>query len=157
MKNFSKNWFFIWLKEWYLTQRLEIYVFETWFKELDFFFWWLADLKLFFFQKLWRKELHLFCMTQRIEFFLYDAKNWTFFFWFAVKNWAFFFFLNFDSNWAFFKIGLKELNYFYIIYRIEPLLFSQVWFEELNLVLKKETQKIEIFFVDTWLTELNSL
>ena len=80
-KNFSKNWIFIWLKEWYLTQRLEIYVFEIWFKELDFFFWSLADLKLFF-QKLWRKELNLllfdsknwtlFCMTQRIEPFFSD-------------------------------------------------------------------------------------
>ena len=48
-----------------------------------------------------------------------------------------------------------------MIYRIEPLLFSLIWFKELNLVSKKATQKIEIifffFFLEKWLTELNSL
>ena len=91
-KNFSKNWIFIWLKEWYLTQRLETYVFGIWFKELDLFLW-LADLKFFFFKN----------YDAKIFFEKYDSKNWTFFcfekmtqriepffFWFSVKNWAFF-------------------------------------------------------------------
>ena len=72
-KKFSKNWFFVWLKEWYLTQRLEVYVFEIWFKELDFFFfWWLADLNFF-------KNY-----DAKIFFEKYDSKNWTFF---VLKKW----------------------------------------------------------------------
>ena len=97
--NDSKNWIFIWLKEWYLTQRLEIYVFEIWFKELDLFF---DDSQTCFFQKLWRKELNLFLYdSKNWTLFLYDAKNWTFFL-ICRQELSFFFFLNFDSNWALF-------------------------------------------------------
>ena len=83
------------------------------------FFWWLADLKLFF-QKLWRKEFFLKKMTQRIEpFFLYDSKNWTLFVW------------------------LKELNPFCMTQRIEPFF---VWRKELNPFALNMTQRIEPFF-----------
>ena len=118
-----------------------------------FFFWWLADLKLFF-QKLWRKELNLF--FQKVWLKELNSKNF-FFFWFAAKNWVFFLCKFWLELSHFFLNRTQRIELFYMTYRIEPLLFSLIWFEELNFVSKKETQKIEIFFVDKWLTELNSL
>ena len=123
----------------------------------------------------WLKELKPFSlnMTQRIEtfFFEYDAENWCLFLFLPQRIETFsslpqmielFFFKNFidSKNWTFFsdmtqrneirkkKKRLKELNLFFwnMTYRIEPLLFSLIWFKELNFVSKKKTQKIEIFF-----------
>ena len=116
-----------------LTQRLELVVFQIWFKELDLF-WWLPDWKLllklwrnFFWKNMTQRIEPFFCMTQRIEpffvwlkelnfslnmtqriepfFFEYDAENWNFFS-FAAKNWTFFFFA--ANNWAFFLGGKKQ-------------------------------------------------
>ena len=96
-----KNWFFIWLKEWYLTQRVEIYVFQNLIQRIGLFF--VTRRLEFFFQKLWRKDFFLKNMTERIEPFLYDSKNWTFFFLICRKELSFFL-LNFDSkNWAIFS------------------------------------------------------
>ena len=79
--NDLKNWFIFGkiLKEliFHMTQRMVLDA-KTWnlcFWNLIqrfglFFFWWLADLKLFFFQKLWRKELNLFVVWRReLSFF----------------------------------------------------------------------------------------
>ena len=88
VQNFSNNWFFIWLKEWYLTQRLEIYVFEIWFKELDFFFN-TRRLEAFFSKIMTQRIKPFFCMTQRIEPFFVWRKELNLFFLFAAKNWAF--------------------------------------------------------------------
>ena len=148
VKNFSKNIFFIWLKEWYLTQRLEIYLFQIWFKELDFFFLMTRRLEaFFFFQKLWRKEFFWKNMTQRIEPFLSDSKNWTLLLWIWRRE------LNlsvlpqriefFSQFWLeelshFFWIGLKELNYFNMTYRIEPLLFFTNMIQRIEPCVKKK-------------------
>ena len=146
----QRNVFFVWLKEmiFCMAQRIDFFV-------------WLKELKPF--------SLN---MTQRIEtfFFEYDAENWCLFLFLPQRIETFsslpqmielFFFKNFidSKNWTFFsdmtqrneirkKKRLKELNLFFwnMTYRIEPLLFSLIWFKELNFVSKKKTQKIEIFF-----------
>ena len=173
VKNFSKNWIFIWLKEWYLTQRLEIYVFEIWFKELDLFFLWLAD---FFFSKImtqkifekydsknwtlfvWLKELNPFCMTQRIEPFFCMTQRIEPFFSYLPQRIELFFFLKFWLGLSPFFVNRTQ--------KIELFLYDlQNWtssfftnYDSKNWTLcKKETQKIEIFFLDKWLTELNTL
>ena len=144
LKNFSKNWFFIWLREWYLTQRLETYDFQNLIsKNWTFFFWWLADLKFFFFKNydaknflknmtqriepffLWLKELNLFFLICRKElsfFFLnFDSKNWNLFLWIWLKELNFFFW--YDSKKWNLKIWLKELNFFFLIWLTELNLF----------------------------------
>ena len=156
--------------------------FQTWFKELDLFWWpqtwsffWNYD--AFFFLKKWLKELDptfwlkeliflydsknrtLFCMTQRIEPFLYDLKNWTFLWiWrrelnlllMRRKELNFFFFAS--KNWTFFLLYRKYLSSFFwknkLTQRIE--LFFLIWLKELKS--KKNCLKESNFF---WLIELN--
>ena len=177
----SQTWsFFLELchKEFFLKKK-------KWLKELDRNFWLkdmffcMAQRKFFCMTQridffVWPKELKPFSlnMTQRIEpFFFFAAKNWNFFL-FAANDWVFFFKNFIDSkNWTFFfwydskkwnpkkkkKTQRVEL-FFNMTYRIEPLLFSLIWFKELNFVSKKETQKIEPFcFFQQWLKGLNSL
>ena len=152
----SKKWFFVWLKEliFCMTQRIETFFFEYDAENWNLFLW------------IWRREL--------MPFSFFAAKNWNFFL-FAANDWAFFFFKNFidSKNWTFFsdmtqrneirkKKRLKELNLFFwnMTYRIEPLLFSLIWFKELNFVSKKKlkkskssfstmTQRIELFVNDS--------
>ena len=122
----NKSWtfVFIWLKE---LNLLSILLKRFWvlFKDLNSFWIRLKNWNL------WLKN------SQKIELFPknYDSKNWTFFFSDLTQRneiWK-----NDSKSWTVF------LN---MTYRIEPLLFSLIWFIVLNLVSKKETQKIEIFF-----------
>ena len=154
----SMNWTFfnltrrvesfqIWLKNLNLrlsmTQRSE--PFWTWLKEVNFFEHYSENGTLFSRR---RKELNLFSK--------YDSKNWNFFLWIWLKELNFFFW--YDSKKWNLKKDSKSWTCFFLIWLTElNLLFSLFWFKELNFVSKKETQKIEIFFVDKWLTELNSL
>ena len=170
-----------------LTQRLELFVFQTWFKELDSYFddsqTWSFFLELWHF--FWKKNYS----KNWTKFF--DSKNWTLFLWIWRKELNFFSLIEYDAeNWTLWKwrrelnpfsflpqrietfpslplIWLKEMKsekmtqrvelvFFNMTYRIEPLLFSLIWFKELNFASKKETQKIEIF-LEKWLKELNSL
>ena len=168
----SKSWTFFLKKKWLKNLNLRLSMtqrsdpFWTWLKEVNFFEHYSENRTLFLRR---RKELNLFLnLTQRIDFSQNDAKNWNLFSKYDAKNWNFFFWiwlkeLNFFSHmtqrneiWK--KTQRVELVFSNMTYRIEPLLFSLIWFKELNFVSKKKTlKKIEIFFVGKWLTELNSL
>ena len=86
----SKNWTF------FMTRRLEV-----------------------FFQKLWRKDFFLKNMTQRIDPFLYDSKNWTLF--------------CMTQRIEPFFVWLKELNPFLYDAKNWTLLLW-IWRRELNLL-----------------------
>ena len=154
-----KNWtsFWVWFKELNLcfeydstnrshflnvTQKIKFFVQKV--KKLNFF----ENSKLIFLMMpKWLKELDPFFMTQRIEPFLCDSKNWTLFFCMTqriepcvkkkrLKESNSFerthgiepLFMNLFSMW------LKELkSFFNMTRRIEPFLFSNM------------TQRIEIF------------
>ena len=93
---------------------------RVWVKELNFF-WnntWHKELD-FLWNEIWPKELNLlFYITQRIEFFWRKELN------------------------PFSRIGLKELNLFYLSQRLENLLLNMTqWFEPLFYM----TQRIEPF------------
>ena len=153
---------FIWFKElifffekflkeliFHMTQRM-VPDAETWnlcfskFDSKNWTFLWLADLK-FFFQNYDAKNF-LKNMTERIEPFFVWLKELNFFFWFAAKNWVFFL-LNFDSkNWAIFLNSTQRIELFLYDLQNWTSSFLLIWFKELNLVSKKATQKIEIFF-----------
>ena len=138
----SKNWFFC------MTQRIETFFFEYDAENWNLFLWiWRRELNPFsflpqiietfsslpqiiepFFQKFWLKELNFFSdMTQRNEFWKKKKDS---------KSWT-----------CFFKMT----------YRIEPLLFSLIWFKELNFVSKKRDSKKRNLLLEKWLKELNSL
>ena len=166
-----KNRFFIWLKEWYLTQRLEIYVFEIWFKELFFyddsqtwsFFSKKYDAKNFFLKNMSQRIEPFFVWLKELNPFLYDSKNWTLFVWrkriepvcfeYDAENWTFFLICRKELSFFFFaKFWLKELSHFflnrterielfYMTYRIEPLLFALIWFKEFEPCVKKNDSK----------------
>ena len=118
-----------------LIQRIELFFWKNWSKELDLF--------------KWLKDLNFFSLTQRIEFFFWkgltelnsfffesDAKHWTFFpeyDW--LKNWPIFLnmtqrlepifleFLHVSKSWTFFKYDAKNWTVFLLNgpQRIEPL------------------------------------
>ena len=154
---------FIWFKElifffWKISQRidfsydskngtwrrdLKFMFFKIWFKELDFFY----DSQTWsFFFKNYDAKNFLKNMTERIEPFFVWLKELNFFFWFAAKNWVFFL-LNFDSkNWAIFLNSTQRIELFLYDLQNWTSSFLLIWFKELNLVSKKATQKIEIFF-----------
>ena len=90
---------------------------------------------------IWLKELKIFMifLTQRIDFFEYDSKNWTFFSWMWLTE------LNF------FRIWLKELNFLLnMTQRIELFVEhdSNNWlssFFRMTKILLNTTQRIEPF------------
>ena len=102
-------------------------------------------------------------VTQRIDLFSkyeaknwnlfskYDAKNWNLFSKYDAKNWNLFslnmtqrielFFSDMTQRNEIWKKWLKELTFFSnMTYRIEPLLFSLIWFKELNFVSKRDSK-----------------
>ena len=84
------------------------------------------------------KKLNSFqrIMTQRIQPFFSDMTQW-------------------NEIW---KNDSKSLTgFFNMTYRIEPLLFSLIWFKELNLVSKKTDSKNRNLLSEKWLKGLNSL
>ena len=133
-----------------LTQRLELFVFQTWFKELDSYFddsqTWSFFLELwhFFWKKITQRIGPNF-LTQRIEpfFFEYDAKNWTFFLWLNMTQ-RIEPFENDAENWTLFLFCRKELKLF-------PLC---LWYDSKKWNLKKWLKELNLFFL-IWLTELN--
>ena len=147
-KNFflydSKNWFFC------MTQRIKTFFFEYDAENWNLFLW------------IWRRELMPFSfLPQRIETFSSLPQMIEFFSKILTQRIE-----------LFFLIWLKEMKsekkktqrvelFFCMTYRIEPLLFSLIWFKELNFVSKKETlkkskssfstitQRIELFVNDS--------
>ena len=111
----------------HMIHRIEPF-FSTWLKELNLFF--LTCLINFFFCKKFKELNLLLSMTQRIEPFEHDSKNWTFFEHDSQK-WTLFFSItqrmehlrvwlkeldifSFDSkNWTFCFTWLQEQNFFY--------------------------------------------
>ena len=148
LKKFSKNWFFIWLKEWYLTQRLEILFLK--FDSMNWtFFLMTRRLEVFFFSKIMTQRFFLknmtqriepFFMTQRIEPFCMTQRIEPFFVWRKELNT---FALNMTQRIEpFFLICRKELSFFF---------FAKFWLELSHFFINR-TQRIELFL---WLTELN--
>ena len=168
-KNESMNWTFF---EYDAKNRT---LFQKWPLELNLFFF-----KNLFFDMTHRIELIFSNMTERIDFFQYDSKNWFLTMIQRIqclkknidtKTWAFF--LNYDAkNWTF-PTWLKELNllsnslnqrfalcfFFNLTQRVEilsiwlkELNFFKWWLKELNFLM---TERIERFFFRCDSKEMN--
>ena len=109
-KAFEKK---LWLKEsklFFYDSRIVFFFFKKATQNTDFFKIWLTELQLFF------SEI----MTQRIEFLECDSKNWTF--WkYDSQNGTFFWIWLIELHFLKKRPWLKEMNFFYITQRIEPL------------------------------------
>ena len=121
-------------------------------------------LKILIFSKIWLTELQLFfffeIMTQRIEFFEYDSKNWTFFFSKTTHRIEPFFFFEYDSqNWTLFLwmwpknwtliswIRRKELNR--LIFAYDSKNWNNFWMTQ-RMELLYMTQRMELFLNMTY-------
>ena len=127
----SNTWiFFTWLKELnlliYVTQILELFFENFWFKEMDLFF---SRLKVFH-QSKKTHRIKFLNPTHRIEFFceLNRLISWI---WRKELNRLISWIWRKDLN-PFFKISLKELNFF-------------IRLKELNFLINM-TQRIKLFF-----------
>ena len=141
----SKNWTFFWIR----VKELKT-PFLIWLKELNLFLELLLNMtqriELFFFFKMTHmtrginffsifiKELSPFLknITQVVDLFQNDSKNWTLFRQYDSKNCPFF---QYDSkNWTLFNQ-----------YDSKNCLLFSIWFKELNSL--NMTQRIELFYV----------
>ena len=128
-------------------KELNLFFFEIWLKELNFFFNMTQRIELF---SIWLKELNLLLsMTQRIElFFEYDSKNETIFL--NTTQWIEPIFKYDSMNWTLFnmtrrielfflkkKKDSKNWNFLSMSQRIE---FLSFFFEK-----KKKPQRIQLF------------
>ena len=155
-----------------MTQRIEpffflnvtqiIEPFGMWLKELNFFLNVTPRIELpFFLQKKWdSKKWTFFNLTQGMNFFQYDSKNWIW-----LKEFNPFFFLKMTQRIEpSLKKLLKKLNFLSEkelnlclenkTQRFEPLFEEKL--KELNLFFDNMAQRTELF-LKIWLKELNSL